>query len=77
MLTLGDSPLKKIDIIFGLFAPVASVVVFVVGSGNYNTSNSGVEGIFVSPCLTMVNARRAAIAAQRAPTLHRRGLDMA
>jgi hypothetical protein len=47
MLTLGYSPLKKIDIIFGLLAPVASVVVFVVGSANYNTSNSGVEWIFV------------------------------
>ena len=39
----GDSALKKIDIIFGLFAQVASVVVFVVGSANYNTSNSSVE----------------------------------
>jgi hypothetical protein len=43
MLTVGDSPLKKTDIIFGLFAPVASVVVFVGGSGNYNTSNFSVE----------------------------------
>ena len=39
--------MKKIDVIFGLFVPAASFVVPVVCSGNYNPSNSGVEGFFL------------------------------
>jgi len=36
---------KKITVIFGLFVLAAWIVLPVATSGNYSTSNSGVEGI--------------------------------